>query len=341
MNLRRELRLTLGTLVVLNLILSFGAIGLLSRMSPAIEQILEENVYSIAAAEEVLAELAQMDGVATQRSRQRMRDALSRASGNVTEHEEAPALRAVRQHLPDALDGVASARRTVVESLQEFIAVNREAMRRTDSEAQRLGRAGAWAAVFVGFSTFALGLVIGIRLRSRILWPLVELSEVLVDVRRGYNQRRCRERNAPLEIREVTRAVNELLDERLARGHDAARPDEDLEHEALSTLLRREPRPAVVVDRDGTIFRANAAALARLSEQDGEHIREALRSLREPGPAEPGARENDGDDRPGGERAVTRLDGAGFPIDVLSLGGHGWLCVLGAETGSAGDGTRQ
>ena len=53
MQLRREFLVGLGILVVLNVLFAFGAIGLLLRMSPAIERILKENVSSGEAADEM------------------------------------------------------------------------------------------------------------------------------------------------------------------------------------------------------------------------------------------------------------------------------------------------
>ena len=44
MQLRREFLVGLGTLVTLNILFAFGAIGLLLSMSPAIELILQENI---------------------------------------------------------------------------------------------------------------------------------------------------------------------------------------------------------------------------------------------------------------------------------------------------------
>ena len=58
MRLQRDFLLSVGILVAFNILLAFGAIGLFTRMSPAIERILQENVYSTDAAEEMLALLA-------------------------------------------------------------------------------------------------------------------------------------------------------------------------------------------------------------------------------------------------------------------------------------------
>ena len=52
MDLRRELITIIGLLVALCVLLAFGSLALFDRMGPAIDRILQANVYSITAAEE-------------------------------------------------------------------------------------------------------------------------------------------------------------------------------------------------------------------------------------------------------------------------------------------------
>jgi hypothetical protein len=216
MDLRRELLSTIGTLVVLNLLLAFGAIGLLVRMGPAIELILQENVYSIVATEEVLAELADAGGAALyEQARLRVQMSLDRAQKNVTEAAERPVLAALERALPGAMAGEAGARRQAVQAVRELIHINREAMRAVDEEARRLGSAGAWAAVLVGFVSFLLSLLVVVRLQKRFVRPLVDLYEVLEGAREGNHLRRCRISDAPREVSQVLLSVNTLLDDRL------------------------------------------------------------------------------------------------------------------------------
>ncbi len=219
MELRRELLLTIGALVLLNLVLAFGAIGLFVRMGPVIAHILEENVYSIVAAEEVLAELANAPvGPVDSEAHTRIHEALDKAKKNVTEEAEHPVLASLDQQLPSALSGDPDARRQVVESVRHLIQINRFAMRQVDDDARQLGNAGAWAAVFVGFSTFLLSILVVVRLQRRLVLPLVDLYEVLEGARQGDRLRRCRLSDAPREVIRVTQAINRLLDERLERS---------------------------------------------------------------------------------------------------------------------------
>jgi len=220
MELRRELLLTIGALVVLNLCLAFGVAGLLVRMGPAIERILQENVYSIVAGEAILAELAEAGGQpVSEQAQRRTREALGNAERNVTEQHERPVIDALKRSLPEALNGDADARLAAVGSVRELLRINREVMREGDEEARRLGNAGAWAAVFIGFVSFLLSLFVVVRLQQRLVRPLVDLYDVLEGTRKGDRLRRCRLTDAPHEVLQVTQSVNRLLDERLERNN--------------------------------------------------------------------------------------------------------------------------
>jgi methyl-accepting chemotaxis protein len=228
MPLRNELVLTIGSLFVLNLLLVFGAIGLFTRMGPAIERILEENVLSIIAAEEMLATFAGRGGVEVPESeRVQVLAAYERARANVTEPEELPVLDAIASALPAAFDGEAGARRALVRAVSDLIEINRLAMRRVDHDAQRLGRGGAWAAAFIGLLTLGISLVVVRRLGARVVGPLADLERVVASARAGDSFRRCAARNAAREIRQVAAAVNALLDARIAAADEVVEGTRD------------------------------------------------------------------------------------------------------------------
>ena len=216
MELRREFFLTIGTIVLLNLCLAFGTIGLLVRMGPAITHIMENNVFSILAGEGLLAELS----TAGDRSmgpwqRARIHEHLVEAKNNATRHEESVAIADIERNLPAAMEGDNDARSQAVAAIEELVRVNRDSMERADSEAQRLGRAGAWAAVFISFFSFLLSIVAVLRIQRRFLQPLAELHDVLKQARQGNHFRRCNLSDAPREVIQVMDATNQLLDERL------------------------------------------------------------------------------------------------------------------------------
>ncbi len=216
MEFKRELFLSVGALVVLNLLFTVGAIGLFVRMGPAIGRIIDENVYSILAAEDMLIELSLAGGrPLNAAARARYEQALRRAEQNVTETSEHPRLVDLREHGPRVVEKDGPDRHAAIEDLRELIAVNREAMENADEEAQRLGRAGAWSAVLVGLLSLAFSLAILGRLNRRLILPLAELHTVLERAEDGDRYRRCRiTPGTPVEIRSALYLVNRLLDER-------------------------------------------------------------------------------------------------------------------------------
>jgi len=218
---RRELQLGLGALMLFEVVLCFGAIALFSRMAPAIERILQENVYSIEAAEEMLVVLAlTADGPAGDDLRRRFQDALQAARDNTTEDEEVPVLNQIERNASRVLNGDRTALAATVEPLRRLVQINRDAMRRTHQEARRLGIAGAWAVVILAVAAFAVSFVVTQRVRSRILAPLDELQAVLRSTREGDSFRRCQLRDAPDELREAMRSINDLLDSRFPTAEE-------------------------------------------------------------------------------------------------------------------------
>lgn len=307
MTLRRELIVSAGVLVVLNLCLAFGATALLGRMGPAIGRLLQANDYSNVAAENLLGEFARAGGQPfNEASRARARGSFEQIRGNVTESDERPWVAVIDARIEAAMAGDAGAIDHVARALGEISAVNRRAMATADTETQRLGSAGAWAVVGLGMASLWASLVIFARLKRRVLSPIVDLHEVLTLSRKGDRFRRCRKSDSAFEIGQVTGSVNTFLDERDelsffadGRGGSSA---------ALSALLTQiaesHPEPVVFVQRDGTKAAMNAQAHAILAEDEGVALAETFAEL----------------------AATGTIDSA---IAVAQpLGGAGWLCRL-------------
>lgn len=216
MELRRNLIFSIAALVALNLLLAFGAIGLFSRMGPAIARIIQDNVYSLEACEVMLSELAAAQGKPVAgAAKERFDDALGRAKNNVTENGERSVIDRIRGASDRALAGDTAAATAVVADIGELIRINRAVMARADLEAQRLGRAGAWAAVFMGLLSFIISLIVLRYIEGRVVAPFEQVYAVLEASRRGDVHRRCHSAKAPAEIKAVMQSVNSLLDERM------------------------------------------------------------------------------------------------------------------------------
>ncbi len=277
MNIRRELFLLMGTLLVITLALAFGAIGLFVRMGPAIERIMEENVETMSAAEEILAELATPEPMRGD-VRRRLEELLDHIEENISEDAERPLVADLRGQFTAALEGAGGERIQVARLLMRLGRVNRDAMFRVDEEARHLGNAGAWSAVFVGFLGFAIGLLALTRIATRFIEPLEDLDAVLSAAREGDSNRRCRTHFGPVELRRMAHSINALLDQRAIEARTAvdASSGHSLADAAVGVLLQRTGAPTCIVRRGGRIDRANEPMLALLGSDRGAAVRRSL-----------------------------------------------------------------
>lgn len=272
MRARLDVTLGIGALLVLQVLLGFGAVGLLSRMGPAISVILRENDASMAAAEEMLAELALPNG--DRRSRQHFYAQLEFAERNITEPGEAIELATVRRVAARALAGEASARREAVAALRSLAAINRHGMARSGAAARQLGSAGAWAGALLAFTGVAMALIVMRRLYRRLLVPLGELHAALRARSDGDLLRRCRVVDAPLEFMELRDRINALLDCKPSDTPREERKRVHIDRAAVLALLDRLPTPAAVLGPEGALVAANERALEALAA--GEAFRLAM-----------------------------------------------------------------
>lgn len=274
MRLSRELAGAVYTLIGLQLVTAVSAIGLLHRMTPAIEQILEDNVVSLEAAEDMLmltAHCEPFDAV----ERDRFDAALARARNNVTEREEIPLLDRLEADVEALAAGDGAVRARMVVDLEALAEVNRASMIRADVDAQRLGMAGAWSAALFGVASFALGQVLVRRLRHRIEGPLVALDAAIDAYRRGDAHRRCVRFDGPEEIRRIRDNANWLMDLRAPQS-DPTRHASRLC--ALNALLDLREEPSILLG-EGAVLAANRAALALAPDPRVEDPRWTRREL--------------------------------------------------------------
>jgi hypothetical protein len=183
-------------------------------MGPAIARVAADNVDSLAAIEEMLATLAGAEGPLSEESAAQFQEAYQRARGNVTEKEEGPLLDGIEGKTRAAMDGDAEAREAVVLNLRRLSEVNRQAMLRTDAEAQRLATAGAWAAAVLALFTFLATRILAERAEHRVITPLFDIYSTLQSAKSGDTRRRCGLHSGSAEIEGIALAVNRLLDAR-------------------------------------------------------------------------------------------------------------------------------
>jgi len=309
MQARREFLLGIIILVGFQVLTSFGAIALLTRMSPAIERILAENVYTIEAAEGILAVVASEEISPDEpRNFDLFQEALQRLKSNITEPGEAPMIEIIEREGPGALAGNPAAVASTVDALRQLTAINHGAMRRAGAEAKRLGTAGAWAAVLLAVTGFSVSLIVARRLRQRILDPLAEIYEVIESGQQANRYRRCYTADVPFQVRYLLDAINTLLDRSAAQEGLSAGSIDTRDRAIVLHLLEQQHEPVAVVDENGEIVTANQKALELLSGTGADEVRKALRQA----PSE----------NPPSHWRVTRVQNAAL-----------WLCVPVAANG--------
>lgn len=266
MRIRHEASVGIGSILLLQVLLSALAIVLLTRMGPAIERILEDNVFSSQAVQEMLAVLADPEADTDPVRIARFEDAFERARENVTEEGERPFIAEIRRHRAAALRGELPARHAVIVALEGLAEVNRQSMVRSDLRARRLGQAGAWAAAVLGAISFALGIMVYQRLRLRLELPVELLRLTLHRLRTGDMRARCVIAEAPVELRDVARDLNVVLDRWLMESAGSTTAEGRREatdvRRLLVLLLDRESAPVVVLGADGRAVAMNQAMQA-------------------------------------------------------------------------------
>ncbi|MCA9578206.1 MAG: hypothetical protein R3B40_08585 [Polyangiales bacterium] len=272
MRLRQEASVGIGSILVLQVLLSALGIVLLNRMGPAIEHILEDNVFSSLAVEEMLSILAEPDVASHPASHQRFEEAFSRARENVTEPEERPLIQRIARGKAGALAGEPDARRDVIAALRQLAQVNHDSMARADRGARRLGTAGAWAAAMLGALALGLGVMVYRRLRLRLELPVEILRQTLERIRNGDARARCVVGPGPTELRQIARDLNAILDrgagEPATPSADAERRDATELRRLLGWALDREAAPTLVIDAKGRVVAMNQAMRDRQDAED-------------------------------------------------------------------------
>lgn len=278
MRVRRQISLGIGALLGMQLLTSFGAIGLLSRMGPAIEEILAINGESIAAVDEMILVLAEAEGGPVPAlGRARYSQALARVELAITDPAEQPAIDRLKSDSSEAMEGERGARVRVLAALERVGRGNVSAMRRLDADAKELGIGGAWAAAAFGLAGLGLGVGVRRRIERGIEVPLGEIDAALTASRGGDPHRRAGVRpDRPLELTRIAQGVNDLLDRRQPEATRRVLRIATGDRAVLLHLLDREPRALVVVDASGELMAANQAANDLLSGPSGSRLRAAL-----------------------------------------------------------------
>jgi len=256
-SLRHELLLAWTALVVVQVLTLIGAVGLLARMAPAVDRIMEDNERSIEAVESMLAELGQSEVDAG--ALPRFEVALADARANVTEDDEPAQLDRIDAGYHAAFTGDPTAHERVTVALRELAAINRRAMEAQTERASGVGRTGAWAAAVLGLLSLVAAIGMARRLERRVIAPVEATAAAVEAIENGDRHRHCPV-HGPTEIATLGRGIEALRQRptHAAMHHDTRHDERWL----LLALLDVEPGVAFLVDARGVVVHANVAGTA-------------------------------------------------------------------------------
>ncbi|MFV8754102.1 hypothetical protein ACNOYE_26450 [Nannocystaceae bacterium ST9] len=279
MRIRDEIRLGVGTLIFVQVLMMFAAVGLLARMTPAIDHILEDNERSIHAVERMLVVLAEPPTSEPARladREQRFDQALEDALSNVTDERETPVLAAIEEQRAAGLAGDPAALAELRSELGMLGDINRDAMHDSNLRAKRLGTAGAWVLVLLGLIGLGLSIAVIRRFQAKLIRPVYELGAVLEACNEGDRHRRFNPADASSEFREVAQVVNALVGEHFGRIERDWEKVAKLDRSALLWLLDRRTEPTFVCGEGGAILASNHAGLDALRQHGGPELRDRI-----------------------------------------------------------------
>lgn len=280
MELKRSIYWKLFLSATTILIISLGTMGLFLRMTPAIETILQDNVPSIMATHGMFNALS-MRHLNPEQERERFFTALQLARDAAHRDDEYALINKVRALGEKVFTGEDKYLPSLTVALKELADVNHEAMIKRDNEARRLGNAGAWAVMMMGFFGFSGTLFAMSRIRQHVLEPIDDTYNALVAFERGETRRRAHlSRSAPYEIAEIIRSANHLMDEIMATSIRRTQKGPGPDYANVARMLfERLPEPAILLGAKGEVLLSNHAALEFLLAADGESLRQHLRQL--------------------------------------------------------------
>lgn len=223
MKLAKGFSLAAWLIIIINLLMGFGAIGIFARMSPAIADIIKKNERSLKACENMLVALTRSIYGKTERlaAKKLFVESMEGAFKNISEKEEASTIEMIRQNYEKYFnDNDLNSLNLITERIQKLSDINRKAMQEADIEAQHLGKSGAWGIVFMATFSFITGLLFLKNLSIKLLKPLEEIVNVLNANQNGDFKRRCSGINLPSDVKGIFGLINKLLDRTITPNHD-------------------------------------------------------------------------------------------------------------------------
>ncbi|MDY0360901.1 MAG: hypothetical protein RBR08_05580 [Desulforegulaceae bacterium] len=208
-----SVRAGLWILIVLNLLMAFGSIWVLMRMSPAIEHIIARNEKSLHACRIMLASIARNSVKNSNEIHlKEFEKALNDAKNNITEPGESEELKNIEENYKITFSEKSINREKLVNHISKLSEINRQAMIDADLKAKQYGYAGAWSIVFMAALIYFSGLIFRRSINKNLLEPIDEIHKVIIANLKNEKMRRCSGNNLPKDIDRIFTDINKYLD---------------------------------------------------------------------------------------------------------------------------------
>lgn len=216
--------LSLSTAVILmNVIIGLGAIFLVERIIPAMNQILSENAYSVTSAVNMLQSVSTANPVSAELAQPKSNEDLknesffwenfSNAKKNITLKNEVEILDHIEIAAKDFWAGQIELKRTLIDNLVMLSNVNLTDMKKKETKAKTISLTGAWGLGFLLLFSIGIQMILRTKILNGIIYPLENITSLLQDYKNGNKMRRYIDKKEDLpEIKKTGNLINSILD---------------------------------------------------------------------------------------------------------------------------------
>lgn len=214
----RSYFLSLSTsVIILNIIICLGAIFLVERIIPAINNIIDENAFSVTSSVNMLQTVSSADLISNPEDVQKNQvifwTNFENAKKNITLKSEIEIINHIEFTAKDYWAGNKDMKANLTESLVQLANVNLKDMKKKELKAENISLTGAWAVGILLIFSVGIQLVLRGKILNGLILPLEGIASLLQDYKNGNSIRRFTDQRGHLnEIRQTGVLINNILD---------------------------------------------------------------------------------------------------------------------------------
>lgn len=212
MNSQSYFRFVSTVIILINLFVGIGALYLIERIVPAIDEILKENAYSVSSAV-LMQESLNSSNNGNSQKKEQFWQAYEKAKSNITIKGEEELILEIKNLGEAYWNGSESSLNSLSQKVVLLAEMNLHEMNKKNTNARAIGLAGAWALGFLVLISLIIQLILRKRLFLSLIQPTTNLIAVINDFVSGNYQRRVpHDNDASNELKNASAQLNKLLD---------------------------------------------------------------------------------------------------------------------------------